>query len=241
MSKPVLLWAQALVVVVGVWLAWAGAASAQATPGRIDGRLVAGAAPAPNRVVTLRLYGGLNDLAVLTTTTTITGYYEFANAPTPPEGWTYYIQFGPNDTEPAYLHYWLGGDIVNYQAGEVRSGGVFDIADVKLVAPAPDAVARLPLTFEWTPRDGSADEYRVHLVNTVTGQDTALDPVVGQGSATLAEADAARLGLVYGQRYDWYVEVRAGGGFGASFGVWEITFARHQVYLPLLSANPPLP
>lgn len=243
MSKPVLLWTQVLVVVTSVWLAWTGAAaSAAPTAGRIEGQLLAGAAPAPGQVVTLRLYGGVNDVALLTTTTTITGAFVFADPPTPPEGWTYYVEFGPNETHPAYLNYWQSGDIAAYQAGEVRSLGVFDIADVKLVAPTPDSVARLPLTFEWTPRGDSADEYRVHLVNEATGQDTALAAVGYQGTATLSDADMVRWGLKYGERYYWYVEVRrAGGGVGASFGAWDVTFARHQVYLPLLSANPPPP
>lgn len=236
---------QALVVVVGVWLAWTyAAASAAPTAGRISGQLLAGADPAPNETVALRLYGGENDVEVITTTTTITGYYEFANPPTPPDGWTYYVQFGPNNTNPAYVAYWVGPDISNYQAGEDRSGGMFDIADVKLAAPEPDTVARLPVVFEWTPRGASADVYRVHLVNLMTSQDVALDAVGDQGTATLVEADIARLGLAYGTRYYWYVGIRDSGtpgSFGASFGAWDVTFVRHQVYLPLLSANPPLP
>ncbi|MCW5848837.1 MAG: hypothetical protein KIT87_02045 [Anaerolineae bacterium] len=236
---------QTLVVVVGVWLAWThAAASAAPMAGHIHGQLLAGADAAPNETVALRLYGGENDVEVVTTTTTISGSYEFANPSTPPDGWTYYVQFGPNNTNPAYVAYWVGPDISNYQAGEDRSVGDFDIADVKLVAPAPDAVARLPLVFEWTPRGNSADVYGVHLVNLMTGEDSALDSGGDQSTATLSEADAARLGLAYGTRYYWYVGIRDSGtpgSFGASFGAWDITFARHQVYLPLLSANPPLP
>ena len=245
MSKRMLMvLGQAMAMVASVALAWAYAASAAPTAGRIDGRLLAGTDPAPDQTVALRLYNAQNDVVVITTTTTITGYYQFANPPTPPDGWTYYVQYGPNDTNPAYVGYWVGPDIPNYQAGEALSGGVFDIADVKLVAPAPDAVERLPLVFTWTPRGVSLDVYQVHLVNPTTGQDSALDAVGDQGTATLTEADAARLRLEYGQRYFWYVSIQDGdvaGSFGASFGAWDITLARHQVYLPLLSANPPLP
>ncbi len=236
---------QVVVVLVSVWLAWSHATAwAHPTAGRIYGQLVAGAAPARGQTVTLRLYQGSEAVDVLTATTTITGFYQFTNPPPTPTGWAYYTHFGPNESAPAYVNYWSGPDITDYQAGEERDAGVRDIADVKLAAPAPDAVLRLPAVFEWTPRDNGSDVYRVHLFNPASDAEIVLDPVVGQETATLTEADAARLGVAYGARYTWYVDINdpdAPAGFGSSFGASEVTFARHQVYLPLVSANPSPP
>jgi hypothetical protein len=118
----------------------------------IYGQLVVNDDPAPGLQVTLHRYRGAEDVAVLTATTSITGFFEFPSPPTPPEGWTYYALFGPNTTNSAYVYAWYGPNVTNYQAGETRDAGVLNIADVPLVAPANGATVTFPVTFRWIPR-----------------------------------------------------------------------------------------
>lgn len=242
-SRTVILPTSLLVVLATVWLALANPSvgHTQAPTGRIYGQLVAGSDPAPDQTLVLRRYFEVQDIAVLTTTTTISGTYEFVDPPTPPFGWTYYVQFGPNETNPAYVHTWYGPDIVDYQVGDERSGGVLDIADVTLVTPAAEAVVRLPMTFRWTARGRSSDIYEVHLVDLTTRADIVLGPVSASDSTTLTEAEALTHGIQYGRGYGWYVWITdrdEPSSFGSSYDILTLSFTRYQVFLPQIGRNP---
>ncbi len=204
--------------------------------GRIDGQLLADGAPAPGQAVTLQRYNSTTNEVVLTTTTTITGYYQFVNPPVLAQGDKYDVFFGPNLSHPEYVFAWFGPDIVSYVAGQTASGGVLNIADAPLLSPADGATLIFPATLTWRRRTTTTDSYHVVLYDptarTVLWRSDALGY---QDSLTLRSiADVPNLEL--GKTYLWWLEITDsttnGNSSGLSYGDWRVSFTQPAALTP---------
>lgn len=216
------------------------AASAAVTAGSITGNVVAGGASAAGVRIVLREYSGDIDRAVLTTTTTITGFFSFANPPTPPGDFTYYAYYGQNTTNPAYVFEWYGRDIVGYTEGGAGDAGTLDITNAPLLSPPPFAVGLFPVTFKWQTGSIPNHAYYVDLVDPATGK------IIGQGFSAGSGSEATFVqpsdvpSLVLTKTYLWIVSIydsNVRSSYGRSFEARPISFATDSLYLPLLSRN----
>lgn len=227
--------------------AGAPAGPARATAAGISGQVTANGVAVAGVGIQLRQYLAGVDIPVLTTTTTITGHFAFADPPTPPQGWTYYAYYGPNVTNPAYVFDWLGPDIIGYTQGSAADAGSLDIANTLLRDPPPRAVmATFPITFTFTPRQTPSTAYYVDLA--LAGSDTSIGPpYLSQTPGEVVIRDATDIpNFVPGALYLWQVILEDGAdtsSFGHSFEVRPITLglAANRLYLPLVARGDPAP
>ena len=211
----------------------------------VYGQMVANTAPAQGVSVSLRRYRGTANVGVLTTTTSVTGFYQFANPPLPPAGWTYYVAFGPNTANPAYLHDWASQDITPYTSTLTTpvNVGTINLADTPLLEPAPGATVGFPVTFRWTARTTPTDNYYLYLREP--GAAESLGPGYPVGYAdSVTLADPSFFGLQPGHAYEWFIMVndsRAVNSYGRSFAVRPVTFSFSQAATPTVTrtAAPP--
>lgn len=225
----------------------APAGPARAAVAGISGQVTANGDPVAGVDIQLRQYQAGVNIPVLTTTTTITGHFAFANPPTPPEGWTYYAYYGPNTTDPAYVFEWLGPDIVGYTEGSAADAGSLDIADAPLLAPPPNAVmATFPITFTFTPRQTPNTAYYVDLARAGSGISIG-PPYLSLAPGTAVIRDASDIpGFVPGSVYLWQVLLEDGAytsSYGHSFEARPVTIglAANRLYLPLVAWGNPVP
>ncbi|MCW5850759.1 MAG: hypothetical protein KIT87_11850 [Anaerolineae bacterium] len=212
----------------------------------IAGQMVANAAPASGVSVSLRRYKGTADVGVLTTTTSVTGFYQFANPPVPPTGWTYYVAFGPNISNSAYVHAWASQDIFGYTSTFTLpiNVGVINLADTPLLAPAPGATASFPVTFRWTARATTTDNYYVYLREPGAAESIGPGYPVGYTDSVTINDPSFFTALQPGRPYEWYIGIndsRATSSYGRSFEARPITFSFAQVATPTVTrtAAPP--
>ncbi len=225
----------------------AAADPARAAAAGISGQVTANGDAVAGVSIQLRQYQAGINIPVLTTTTTITGHFVFANPATPPEGWTYYAYYGPNVTNPAYVFDWLGPDIVGYTEGSAADAGILDIADAPLLGPPSGAVLpTFPITFTYTPRPTSNTAYYVDLA--LPGSDVSVGPpYLSQTPGKVVIREASDIpDFSPGAVYLWQLILEDGtrpSSYGHSFEVRRVTLglAAHQIYLPLVAQGEPAP
>lgn len=178
------------------------------TGGLISGQVLANGTPVAGAQVVLRSYvRAQTESSVMTTTTTITGYYAFANPPSSPTGFTYYVRYGPQFDNPAYVSIWYGPDLPPYTAGTRVSGGDLNVANVPAVFPSDNTTVTLPVTFRWTRRPTTTDSYSFILGgwSEANYTDTVESGALGYvGEYTVATFPH----LLYGEPYGWLLQVR---------------------------------
>ena len=181
----------------------------------INGRITYNGANAAGIGVTLRFWNGSAWSSAATTTTDAAGRYRFLGAASLGSGQKYYVRFGPNSSNSAYLYAWWGPDITSYTSGSTVPGGDFDIANVVLTSPANNSTVHLPTTLSWQQRGISTDTYRVTLFDTSTGDDWITNDLGNVGSFNMTGMPP---GAVYGKAYGWDVRVFNGANsFGESY------------------------
>lgn len=178
------------------------------TGGLISGRVTANGTPVAGAQVVLRSYlRNQSESSVLTTTTTITGYYAFANPPSTPAGFTYYVLYGPQFDNPAYVSLWYGPDLPPYTAGIRVSGGDLNVANVPAISPSDNTTVTLPVTFRWTRRPTTTDSYSFLLGgwSEANYTDTVESGALGYvGEYTLSTFPQ----VMYGEPYGWLLQIR---------------------------------
>ncbi len=181
--------------------------------GALTGRLVAGTTGVANARVVLRTYrpaDNLDDRPVLTVTTSTTGTFTFANPPAPAAGYAYYVEFGPQTSNPNLVYFWDSEDLTTAQG----SFGTLDIANVPLVAPANNATVSFPVTFQWQRRSRTTDDYSL-FHQDLNGNSDISDPLGYVDQVTVPTWPNVRAG----EPYAWAIVVdnaSTGGGFGLS-------------------------
>jgi hypothetical protein len=98
----------------------------------------------------------------LATWTDYAGIYHFRGRSSLPVGHYYYAYFDSPADDTA-LAYWWCNSLYSYTAGQNTPACSFDVANVFAVEPASDTSLSLPITFQWTRRAVTADNYRVRL------------------------------------------------------------------------------
>ncbi len=212
----------------------------------VYGQMVANGAAAPGVSVSLRRYKGIGDVGVLTTTTSVTGFYQFANPPLPPTGWTYYVAFGPNTSNSTYVHSWASQDITPYTSTFTApvNVGTINLADVPLLSPAPDATVSFPVTFRWTPRTTTTDNYYVYLREPGAAESLGPGYPVGYADSVTINDASFFTELQPGHRYEWFIVIndsRATSSYGRSFATRPITFSFTQTSTPTITRTAPAP
>lgn len=187
----------------------------------IYGRVTNSNSPAGGITLTLQRWNGSTNTTVATTTTKTDGTYLFANPATLPADNAYWVKFeGANANT---LGWYYGPEIWDYVAGQRVAGSDFDIQNIALISPEPDAQSKLPVTFIWQRRGVPGDDYWVQLFDPSA-------PAVIAETANLGDVDRVSLtelptGFQYGKEYGWFVGVdMAQGGIGTSYYYHGITF-----------------
>ena len=189
----------------------------------IYGHLLANGTPVANMPLELRQYNSSADTSVATATTDANGYYLFTNTLSLPSGYAYYVRFGPNTTNPAYVSAWYGPDVTAYTAGQLVFGGDLEIADISLQSPPNNVTTSLPATFTWSRRNATSDSYRWYMADTSFTQRWRTGPLGYVNQFTLTNLPS---GAAYDTPYCWYVAVSEGSsGSGYSFYCRLITYS----------------
>ncbi len=191
-------------------------------PPDITGQVLYSGVPSANTMLDLYFYDRTDWSPIASTTTSRDGRYLFSGiAPLSP-GERYYVRYGPNETNPAYLYSWYGPIISTYSVGDSVSGGTFDIADVTLLTPRSGASVKLPFTFTWEPRGVKGDNYRVALLDQASGDYWFTNDLGDVGAFTVNSLPPE---IQSGRQYAWYLEVYQGtDSFGESFKLNDIRF-----------------
>ena len=123
---------------------------------------------------------------------------------------------------PAYVSVWQTASIIAYTSGSTVPGGDFDIANVILLSPPPDAATALPVTFTWQQRGIPGDTYRLAFYDLATDEYWYTADLGNVGSHTVTSLWP---GAVLGKEYGWVVWVFNGpDSFGESYYYRDITF-----------------
>jgi hypothetical protein len=139
-------------------------------PQGIHGRVTHGDGAAVGVPLSLQQYAtGQQATIVAEGQTGADGTYSFANAPALPAGQMYFVRFGPNQSDPRMVSSWYGPDIVQYAAGASAHGGDFDLINIEMFAPEPNAMLVPPVRFAWFMRPRVEDTYQIVLFE-VDGQ-----------------------------------------------------------------------
>ncbi len=196
-----------------------------ATPGgQIYGKITFNNQRAPGIKLALRVYDNATESTVATTYTDSQGRYSFKNVPSLPSGKRYYVRYGPNADDDKFVYLWFGPDITSYRQGQIKHGGDFDIADVKMTSPPNNATRPLPVTFTWQKRAYTRDTYQFILFD--------LDGYAWWRTDDLGYVDGVTItglpsDVQFGKAYGWYPRPMNGpDSFGSSFYYRKITFSR---------------
>lgn len=204
----------------------------------INGRVTFKGAAAAGIGLQLRFYDGSSWSTAATTTTDSSGRYRFTGAASLGAGQKYYVRFGPNSTNSAYLSGWWAPQITAYTGGATTPGGDFDIANVALQSPANNASVHLPAAFAWQTRGIATDTYRLELFDLDTGDGWTTSDLGNVGSVNLTGLPP---GAVFDQMYGWDVLVFNGpDSYGVSYYYRRVTFLSGLMSAPAAFQERPM-
>ena len=158
----------------------------------------------------------------MTTTTTTDGSYYFAGVPSLGDQEIYYVRYvNPAPLTTDYLYEWQSHTIYEYNTADPISGGIFDIENIPLIAPADKISSGLPVILQWTTRSiSTAEDYEVHLYSSTLEWYST-----GQKNGSSYTLSSLPDGFVYNQLYSWAIWVNnPDGGRGISRFARRITF-----------------
>ncbi|MCX7854640.1 MAG: right-handed parallel beta-helix repeat-containing protein [Anaerolineae bacterium] len=170
----------------------------------------------------LRFYDGSAWSTIATTLTNYQGEYVFENVPHLGPGQRYYVRFY-NPGDQRFVFVWCTRVLTSY--GGSADMGTFDIADVRLLAPANGATVGLPYTFRWQPRPATpTDTYEFDLYDPYDRNVYFYTPPLGYvGSYTLTGLPG---GFSPDNWYAWEIWIYSpDGGFGISREARWVKFA----------------
>lgn len=150
----------------------------------LAGKVTLHGAPAAGVLLELRHYDGVSWNIRDTTLTSASGEYAF-RAPTLNPGERYRVQY-TNTGNLDRLSYWLTKQLTSFDAGVGATLATFDIANVPLLSPTPNAVLTLPVTFQWGVRPATpGDSYELRLYDPASFFLITVYPQGYVGSTTL--------------------------------------------------------
>jgi serine protease len=180
----------------------------------------------------LRFWNGSSWSTAATTTTDGAGSYRFLGVASLGAGQSYYVRFGPNSSNSAYLWSWWGPTITSYTSGDTVPGGNFDIANVSLQSPPGGAATTLPATLSWQQRGFAIDTYRVRIFSLTTSDNWLTVDLGNVGSFNMTSLPP---GANFGTEYGWSVQVMNGpDNLGESYYYRRITFVSGLAQSPAM-------
>ncbi len=195
--------------------------------GAIRGRVTQGGQPAMTVALELRFYDGSGFSNKATTFTDSQGNYVFLQPPSLGPDQQYYVRYSNPGDNASRLAQWRSFTIFEYTAGSVTSGGDFDIQNVALRLPDPEATVGLPARFTWAMRNVPGDAYEFVLFdpnNPNLEYDSGNLGAVG--SFTLSGLPS---GFSFSKKYGWSVRVynnpRDEFNYGTAYFYRNVTFS----------------
>ena len=150
----------------------------------LAGKVTLHGLPAAGVLLELWHYDGASWNSRGTTLTSASGDYAF-RAPTLNAGERYQVRYA-NTGDLDRLSYWYTKQLTSFDAGVGDTLATFDIANVPLLSPAPNAVLTLPVTFQWGVRPTTpGDSYELRLYDPVNYFLITVAPQGYVGSTTL--------------------------------------------------------
>ncbi len=202
----------------------------------IQGRVTFAGVAAPGVFLVLRLIDGDQVTDVRLAQSWDEGHYAFADVPGLAAGQVYRVWFLNEDQNPERLSSWRGPAITAYREGQAVHGGDFDIANVALLWPEPNATVRLPAEFHWQRREFGAYSYRWLLYEEASGRLWQTGDLGDVGSYTL---DRLPDGVSSGVDYWWLVRVYQGSdSYGTSRYMRRVRFDGGAAASPSPSPSP---
>jgi uncharacterized repeat protein (TIGR01451 family) len=191
----------------------------------ICGRVTLNGSPAGGLSLALRYYNGSTWSTRATKTTGSDGSYAFTNMPALGPGQEYYVRYQNSTRTAGRLWIWGTKSLTTYAAGSNADMGIFDIADIALVAPDSGAWVSLPYTFQWTPRPATpSDTYEFDLYDANNDEPYFYSALLGYVSGYSLNCLPA--GFAFGTYYLWDVWVYSpDGGYGISYWSRWVTFS----------------
>lgn len=172
----------------------------------IFGRVTLEGLPAADVALTLRQQVGTTPpTEVGSVRTAWNGEYHFHGVNPLPAGSRYHVAFGPQNQDPGRVAAWFGPDIFPFTAGQRAAGGNFDIGDIVLLEPEPEAAVASPVAFRWQPRP-VPDTYRLFLADPETSTVWSTQDLGHRGRVSVNKPTDA----VAGKTYRWYVQANMG-------------------------------
>lgn len=172
--------------------------------------------------VNLYYWDGSRWSVYASTSTDGNGYYKFLNVPKLSGDQVYSVGFENIYHNDSWLLFWDCWDVTPAKYDPYNNVCNFDIENIYLYSPDPDASVSLPQDFLWVPRVTTSDNYVFYI-----GDPDDYDPI--------ARTDF--LGYVYGvnitnlpsgffthTEYGWWVDVVGPHGWGTSYYYRAVTF-----------------
>ncbi|MBX7236168.1 MAG: hypothetical protein K1X65_17425 [Caldilineales bacterium] len=189
----------------------------------ISGKVTASGAGVNGLNIQLLLCEGSDCTIEDNKTTSGGGNYSFTGVSAPGASQAYNVRYlnsasGGNTFNGNYLTYWWSQAIASASATNVN----FDIADVKLTAPANNYAGDLPITFTWTGRGIGSDRFL--WATTENGEEFCGENAPHASTSFTLTSDAAdECVMYYDTPYGWYVYVAKNGDFNAGYGLSAYT------------------
>jgi len=188
-----------------------------------NGKVTYKGVPAAGLTMNLRFFDGSQWTTAKTALTDANGTYAISGAANLSSSQKYYVRFGPNLTDPNYLSYWVCPTVTSYTAATIVPDCSFDVANIQLDTPAPDATVKLPVNFTWKKRGISGENFAWELFDINTTETLGSSQVGDNNSYTLISQPP---GTAYGQKYGWEVKIYQGAdSYGMSYNYYGVTFS----------------
>jgi len=189
--------------------------------GRIYGTVKNNGYTQKNVPIILYYYNGYRTTRVSTLTDS-SGNYNFWGMPALPVGHTYRIYYPNYEDNDQRLGYWGCWSFTGYQASQTYNACSFDIKGIPLIFPNGGETRVLPITFQWSIRNLTGDNYQFSLYRTSPSYASYYAPYTTASSYTLSSLP---YGFSYGPTNYWYVYVQNELGYGASYYARSIIFS----------------
>jgi hypothetical protein len=174
-------------------------------------------------ILELRLWDGSAHSTVAATTTTASGFYDFAGVASLENGQSYDVLYR-NEDEESHLAYWVTHELTSYTAGSYSSLENFDIANVSLRTPLDLSTTNLPVSFEWLNDPDTRNSYEFILYSDDGDPNFTSGSLGNVGQYTL---NVLPSGFNWDTSYAWGVIVHnLDDGSGSSFQTFRVTFSQ---------------
>jgi hypothetical protein len=187
-----------------------------------NGKVTYKGVPTAGLTINLRYFDGSQWTTAKTALTDANGTYAINGVADLSGGQKYYVRFA-NQNDPNYLSYWVCPTVTSYTAATTVPDCSFDVANIQLDTPAPDATVKLPVNFTWNKRGISGENFAWELFDINTSTTLASSQVGDNNSYTLTSQPP---GTAYGQKYGWEVKIYQGAdSYGMSYYYQGVTFS----------------